>query len=104
MLNRTDARSQFASLTAQAVERLRQRAQLLRERHERANRLDPEAVRFFSRHYRPAAIGLVGTDDAIGRAIREAQKDITGDGKPSLWSHCSCWVRSAPTAAVRTAH
>lgn len=72
----------------QAIERLRQRARARRERHERASRLDPEAVQFFSRHYRPAAIGLVGTSDPIGRAIREAQKRITGDGRASLWSHC----------------
>ena len=85
MMNKETTKSKF---TPPAIERLRKRAQMLRERHERANRLDPEAVRFFSRHYRPAAIGLVGTDDPVGRAIRDAQKRITADGQPSLWSHC----------------
>ncbi|MBN2464996.1 hypothetical protein JXD38_05170 [candidate division WOR-3 bacterium] len=83
-----NATRQLTRRAAAAIERLRKRAQLSREQHESANRLDPEAVRFFSRHYRPAAVGLVGTNDAVGRAIREAQKDITADGQPSLWSHC----------------
>lgn len=88
MVNKATTQGRLALQPPQVIERLRKHAQLLRERHKRANRLDPEAVKFFSRHYRPAAIGLVGTDDPVGRAIREAQKRITDDGKPSLWSHC----------------
>jgi hypothetical protein len=88
MLSKRPAGSRPALRPAQAIERLRERARQRREQHERANRLDPEMVRFFSRHYRPAAIGLVGTSDPVGRAIREAQKNITSDGGPSLWSHC----------------
>jgi len=43
---------------------------------------------FFSKNYKAGLIGLVGTNDVIGMAIREAQSLITKDGKPSLWSHC----------------
>jgi hypothetical protein len=88
MLSKSDIGSVLRRQTSEAVGKLRRRAESLREEHERANRLDPEAVRFFGRQYRPAAIGLVGTTDPVGRAIREAQKDITGDGQPSNWSHC----------------
>jgi hypothetical protein len=45
-------------------------------------------LQFFTVHYTPGAIGLVGTNDAIGMAIRKAQSLITKDHKPSLWSHC----------------
>lgn len=40
------------------------------------------------KHYRPGVIGLVGTKDVVGLAIREAQDGVTADGKPSKWSHC----------------
>jgi len=43
---------------------------------------------FFTTNYKPGLIAVVGTNDAIGLAIREAQKEITTDKKPSLWSHC----------------
>jgi hypothetical protein len=88
MLDKATKKSKLVLQPPPAIERLRKRARLLRERRERASRLDPEALQFFSRHYRPAAIGLVGTDDPVGRAIRDAQKRITGDGRASLWSHC----------------
>ena len=45
-------------------------------------------LEFFTEHYKPGAIGIVGTKLTLGMAIREAQKTITPDGKPSLWSHC----------------
>ncbi len=45
-------------------------------------------LKFFMEHYRPGVIGLVGTHDAIGLAIRAAQREMTGDRKSSLWSHC----------------
>jgi hypothetical protein len=88
MLNEPIPKSQLKQRAAQAIEGLRKRARLLREENERAKQLDPELVRFFSRHYRPAAIGLVGTSDPVGRAIRKAQRTITRNGQPSLWSHC----------------
>lgn len=47
-----------------------------------------DLLKFFTDNYTPGAIGLVGTKDAIGLAIREAQSLITKDHKPSLWSHC----------------
>lgn len=88
VLNKPTTKRKLVLQPPPAIERLRKRARSLRERRERASLLDPEALHFFSRHYRPAAIGLVGTDDPVGRAIREAQKRITGDGRASLWSHC----------------
>jgi hypothetical protein len=45
-------------------------------------------MRFFTEHYKPGIIGIVGTKHAIGMAIREAQKAVTVDGEASLWSHC----------------
>jgi len=45
-------------------------------------------LRFFTEHYKPGRIGLVGTHHAIGKAIREAQRVVTTHGKASLWSHC----------------
>lgn len=50
--------------------------------------LNMKTLEFFSTNFKPGLIGLVGTNDAIGTAIREAQGLITKDGKPSLWSHC----------------
>ena len=45
-------------------------------------------LRFFTEHYKPGIIGIVGTKHTIGMAIREAQKAVTVDGEHSLWSHC----------------
>jgi hypothetical protein len=42
---------------------------------------------FFTTHYKPGIIGVVGTKGTIGMAIREAQKAVTTDGEASLWSH-----------------
>ena len=50
--------------------------------------LNPELLRFFTEHYKPGIIGIVGTKGTIGMAIREAQKAVTNDGESSLWSHC----------------
>jgi len=50
--------------------------------------LNTKLLNFFTERYKPGIIGLVGTNDAIGLAIREAQKTITVDRKVSLWSHC----------------
>jgi len=50
--------------------------------------LNTHLLEFFTEHYKPGTIGLVGTKDPIGLAIREAQKNLTTDGKASLWSHC----------------
>ena len=51
-------------------------------------KLNDNLLQFFTDHYRSGTIGLVGTNDAIGWAIREAQSAVTPDKKPSLWSHC----------------
>jgi hypothetical protein len=51
-------------------------------------KLNTNLLRFFTEHYKPGIIGLVGTRDIIGLAIREAQKEVTGDSKASFWSHC----------------
>src|SRR4030042_2073712 len=45
-------------------------------------------LRFFTEHYKPGVIGIVGTKHTIGLASREAQRFVTVDGKASLWSHC----------------
>lgn len=45
-------------------------------------------LQFFRQYFRPGIIGLVGTKDMIGSAIRIAQKSLTPDGNASLWSHC----------------
>jgi hypothetical protein len=50
--------------------------------------IDPLLLRFFTEHYKPGIIGIVGTKGTIGMAIREAQKAVTTDGETSLWSHC----------------
>jgi hypothetical protein len=50
--------------------------------------LNPKLLEFFTTHYKPGIIGLVGTRDTIGLAIRSAQSLITLDRKASLWSHC----------------
>jgi hypothetical protein len=50
--------------------------------------INQKLLDFFSTNYKPGIISLVGTNDVIGLAIREAQSLMTKDGKPSLWSHC----------------
>jgi hypothetical protein len=50
--------------------------------------LNPKLLEFFASHYRPGIIGIVGAKDIIGIAIREGQRAVTVDKKPSLWSHC----------------
>ncbi|MCD9086716.1 hypothetical protein [Stenotrophomonas sp. SY1] len=39
------------------------------------------------RYAAPGCIGLCGTSDWIGKAIRKAQAPLTEDGHRSLWSH-----------------
>jgi hypothetical protein len=50
--------------------------------------LIPQLLQFFTTHYKPGIIGIVGTKGTIGSAIREAQKAVTVNGEASLWSHC----------------
>jgi hypothetical protein len=50
--------------------------------------MNEKLLRFFTDHYKPGIIGMVGTDDMVGMAIRQAQKEVTVNGEPSLWSHC----------------
>jgi hypothetical protein len=50
--------------------------------------LNPKLLEFFTTNYKPGVIGIVGTKDKFGLAIREAEKALTVDGKASLWSHC----------------
>jgi hypothetical protein len=66
-----------------------------------ANALNSNLFQFFVDHYKPGAIGVVGTKDLIGLAIREAQRKVTPDGKASRWSHCFLlgelrWDRRGP--------
>lgn len=50
--------------------------------------LNKEVLDFFTANFKPGAIGIVGAKDSVGLAVREGQKLLTLDGKPSLWSHC----------------
>ena len=50
--------------------------------------INERLLKFFTQHHKPGIIGLVGSNDTIGQAIREAQKPVTGNKKPSPWSHC----------------
>jgi len=52
------------------------------------SKVNSKLLQFFTQHYSPGAIGLVGTNDTIGIAIREAQREVTTDHSASLWSHC----------------
>jgi len=51
-------------------------------------KINNRILEFFVAQYRPGVIGIVGTNDAIGLAIRAAQKKMTAGGMASLWSHC----------------
>jgi hypothetical protein len=42
---------------------------------------------FFVSNYGRSRVALVGTSDWIGEAVRSGQRNLTPDGKPSLWSH-----------------
>jgi len=50
--------------------------------------MSDDLLKFFSDHYKPGLIGLIGGKDPIGLAIREAQELLTPDHSPSMWSHC----------------
>ena len=50
--------------------------------------IDDKLLQFFTDHYKPGIIGIIGTTGTMGLAIREAQRFVTVDGKASLWSHC----------------
>jgi hypothetical protein len=51
-------------------------------------KLNLDLFEFFTTNYKPGTIGLVGTRDTIGLAIREAQRQMTANKTASLWSHC----------------
>lgn len=48
---------------------------------------DTRNADFVRQHAAPGRIGLCGTSDWIGKAIRKAQAPLTNDGHRSLWSH-----------------
>lgn len=50
--------------------------------------INEKLLRFFTEYYKPGVIGIVGTNDTIGLAVRQAQKEVTVNGEASLWSHC----------------
>jgi hypothetical protein len=50
--------------------------------------LRQEVWDFFTEHFGPGRVGMIGTKDAIGIAIREAQRNLTADRRISRWSHC----------------
>jgi hypothetical protein len=45
-------------------------------------KINDKLLKFFTTNYKPGIIGLVGTRDIIGMAIREAQKTLTTDMWP----------------------
>lgn len=49
--------------------------------------MDNRNADFIRTHAAPGRIGLCGTSDWIGKAIRKAQAPLTADGHRSLWSH-----------------
>lgn len=49
--------------------------------------MDTSNQAFLLRHAAPGRIGLCGSSDWIGKAIRKAQAPLTNDGHRSLWSH-----------------
>jgi hypothetical protein len=51
-------------------------------------RLNTNLFEFFTANYKSGIIGLVGTRDTMGLAIREAQRQMTANKRASLWSHC----------------
>ena len=46
-------------------------------------------LEFLKRYAKPGCVGLFGGSSAVDRAIRRGQKDLDGEGKPSLWSHAA---------------
>ncbi len=63
--------------------------------------LDPALLRFFETHHARGRVGLVGQGNLVGRAIREGQKLLTRDGKPSRWSHVFILGDERPRPAAR---
>jgi hypothetical protein len=49
--------------------------------------MNPHALSFFSQHYAPGRVCLVGCSDPIYKLIREGQQELTPDGKSSKWNH-----------------
>ena len=69
-------------------------------------KLNLDLLEFFTTNYKPGIIGLVGTRDTIGLAIREAQRQMTANKRASLWSHCFIFGelrpdRRGPEGAVK---
>jgi hypothetical protein len=52
------------------------------------NQVNDQLLHFFTDHYKPGSIGIVGTGGTIGMAVREAQKPVTQNDQASPWSHC----------------
>lgn len=50
--------------------------------------LNNKVLEFFTDNFKPGVIGIVGAKDSVSLAVREGQKQLTKDGKPSIWSHC----------------
>ena len=44
-------------------------------------------LEFLKKYAKRGCVGLMGGSSAIDRAIRHGQRNLDGDGKPSLWSH-----------------
>lgn len=51
------------------------------------HKVNPDILEFFVKNYKRGAIAIVGATDPISMAVREGQRLLTRDKKPSLWSH-----------------
>jgi hypothetical protein len=49
--------------------------------------MNAEVLYFFKANYAPGRICLIGSSNPIYKLIRDAQKEITKDGKPSKYNH-----------------
>jgi len=56
-----------------------------------ASVLNDTMLQFFEDHYQPGVVGVVGTRDLIGMAIREAQHTVTLDARVG-YTNPEAWV------------
>ena len=49
--------------------------------------MNTQVLDFFRTYYAPGRVCLIGSSNPIYMLIREAQKRITNDGKPSKYNH-----------------
>ncbi len=82
------APSRIRQASIERIEEFKTKRKAQRAAAKTRKELNQELLDFFTAGFKPGLIGLVGATDPVSRAIREAQKPLTTDGKPSFWSHC----------------